>query len=85
MLISDGVRMALMKADKTQTELSNYWGNSPQAMSNKFRLQRWTAQDLIRVGEFTGCRLALLFPDGTQIMLQDDAAKEPESAPETDA
>ncbi len=77
MNISDGVRMALKKAGKSHLELCGLWGNTPQAMSNKFRLQRWTAQDLIRVGKFTGCKLALIYPDGEQILLQDP--DEPES------
>ena len=70
MSLSDSVRMALKKARKSHLDLCGIWGNTPQAMSNKFRLERWSGQDLLRVAEFTGGKLAFIYPDGTQIPIE---------------
>ena len=77
MSLSDSVRMALKKARKSHQDLCGIWGNTPQAMSNKFRLERWSGQDLLRVAEFTGGKLAFIYPDGTQIPI-DPPAEEAE-------
>ena len=79
MSLSDSVRMALKKARKSHLDLCGLWGNTPQAMSNKFRLERWSGQDLLRVAEFTGGKLAFIYPDGQQILIEppaDDAEEE---------
>ena len=70
MSLSDSVRMALKKARKNQTDLIRIWGNSKSAMSNKFRLERWSGNDLIRVARFTGGKLAFIYPDGQQILIE---------------
>ena len=70
MSLSDSVRMALKKARKNQTDLIRLWGNSKSAMSNKFRLERWSGNDLIRVARFTGGKLAFIYPDGQQILIE---------------
>ena len=80
MSLSDSVRMALKKARKNQTDLIRIWGNSKSAMSNKFRLERWSGNDLIRVAKFTGSKLAFIYPDGQQILIE---APETEEAGET--
>ena len=69
MTLSEAVHVALKKAGKNHQDLTRLWGNTPQAMSNKFRLERWSGQDLLRVADFTGCRLALIFPDGQEIRI----------------
>ena len=73
MNISDGVRMALKKAGKSHLDLCRIWGNTPQAMSNKFRLERWSGNDLVRVARFTGGKLAFIYPDGQQILIDPPA------------
>ena len=78
MSLSDSVRMALKKARKNQTDLIRIWGNSKSAMSNKFRLERWSGQDLLRVAEFTGGRLAFIYPDGQQILIEAPDTEETE-------
>jgi len=70
MSLSDSVRMALKKARKSHLDLCGIWGNTPQAMSNKFRLERWSGEDLLRVAEFTGGKLAFIYPDGQQILIE---------------
>ena len=79
MSVSDSVRMSLKKARKSQLDLSRLWGNTPQAMSNKFRLERWTGQDLIRVADFTGGKLAFVYPDGQQILIEAPAENDTRS------
>ena len=80
MSLSDSVRMALKKARKNQTDLIRIWGNSKFAMSNKFRLERWSGNDLIRVAKFTGGKLAFIYPDGQQILIEAPETGESEEA-----
>ena len=70
MSLSDSVRMALKKARKSHLDLCGIWGNTPQAMSNKFRLERWSGDDLLRIADFTGGKLAFIYPDGQQILIE---------------
>ena len=69
MPVSAAVRAALKKSKKTQTDLGVLWGTTPQVISNKMRLERWTGEELARVAEYTGGKLAFVYPDGTQIMI----------------
>ena len=76
MTISDCVRMALQKGGKQQKELAEAWGiTSSQALGVKFNRGSWSGNDLANVAEFTGGRLAFIYPDGPQILIF------PESAP----
>ena len=76
MSASDAVRMAIAKAGIKQTELSKIWGTSPQAIYNKLNLERWTARDLAQIAKITGGRLAFIYPDGPEILIQAQAAEE---------
>ncbi len=81
MSASDAVRMAIAKAGIKQNELSKIWGTSPQAIYNKMNLERWTAMDLAQVAKITGGKLAFIYPDGQQILIQvpeTEEAQEPE-------
>ena len=80
MSLSESVRMALKKARKNQTDLIRIWGNSKSAMSNKFRLERWSGNDLIRVAKFTDGKLAFIYPDGQQILIEAPETEESEEA-----
>ena len=79
MSASDAVRMAIAKAGIKQTELSKIWGTSPQAIYNKLNLERWTARDLAQIAKITGGKLAFVYPDGQEILIQ---ASETGDAPE---
>lgn len=46
--------------------------SSKQSLSNKFSNERWSADDLIKVAEFCGCKLAFIMPDGQQIIIDAD-------------
>ena len=51
-------------------------GHLPQVVSNKFRLERWTGEELAHVAAFTGGKLAFVYPDGQQIFI--NASADPE-------
>ena len=65
---------------KTKTKQGRLVGvldaKSAQALSNKFRLGRWSASDLAKVAEFTGAKLAFILPDGEQVVIAADALGE---------
>lgn len=79
MSISNSVKMALAKAGKRQIDLAGLYGWSKQSMSTKFSRESWFGKDLARVAEFTGGRLAFVYPDGQIIYIDHD---EPEKAPD---
>lgn len=76
MSISNSVRMALNKAGKKQIDLAALYGCSKQAMSTKFSRESWFGKDLARVAEFTGGRLAFIYPDGQTIFIEPDKSNE---------
>ena len=56
-----------------QSDLVELFGvSSKQSLSNKFSGERWSAEDLIKLAEFTGCKLAFILPDGERIILDQD-------------
>lgn len=58
---------------KKQGALAGVLGvGSVQAVSNKFRLNRWSASDLIKIADFTGCKLAFVLQDGERVVLSAD-------------
>ena len=68
--ISDYVWMALRKAKRQQGELAEAWGySSKQAINNKFSRDSWSANDLAKLAEFTGGKLAIVYPDGQEILI----------------
>lgn len=69
MSISKSVRMALDKGEKKQNDLAMLYGTSKQSMSTKFTRESWFGKDLTRIAEFTGGRLAFVYPDGQIIYI----------------
>jgi hypothetical protein len=62
---------ALRSAGKKQADLVDILRvNTPQAANKKVRESRWTAEDLIKVAEFTGGKIIFQMPDGEQIELK---------------
>lgn len=76
MSISKSVRMALDKSGKKQNDLAELYGTSKQSMSTKFTRESWFGKDLARVADFTGGRLAFVYPDGQIIYIEYDEDKE---------
>ena len=75
MSITSSVRALLEIRGKRQVDLLPVFGlANPQSLSNKFRGERWSASDLVKVAEFTGCKLAFILPDGERIVIDDPAA-----------
>ena len=69
MSVSTSVRAALSMAKKRQMDLAALWETSPQVISNKFRLERWTGEELAQIAALTGGKLAFVYPDGQQIFI----------------
>ena len=73
---SQAVRKAISKAGKRQIDLANLYGWSKQSMSTKFSRDSWAARDLATVAEFTGGKLAFIYPDGQIIYIDCEDKKE---------
>ena len=86
MSVSTAVRMALAKANKKQTELADYLGIQRQPVNLKLAKERWTGAELAKVAELTGGKLAFVYPDGQQILIEAPAtAEESESSGKAEA
>ena len=73
MSVSTSARMALAKGNKKQTELAEMLGFQRQAVNLKLAKERWTGTELARIAEFTGGKLAFIYPDGQQILIEPPA------------
>lgn len=79
MPISKRIKALLLETDKKQSDLMGVLDmSSKQSLSNKFSNERWSADDLVKVAEYCGCKLAFIMPDGQQIVID---AEEKEKAP----
>lgn len=68
MSVTKKIKALLALTGKKQTDLMDGLGmSSKQSLSNKFTNERWSAEDLIKVAEECGCKLAFILPDGQQI------------------
>lgn len=74
MSVSNTIKALLYMKEKKQTELASHFGMNPQSMANKMSRESFSAKDLIKIAEFTGCRLAFVMDDGQNLYL--DPAKE---------
>ena len=77
-MVSDKVRSVLALAGKRPTDLAHLYGTSQQSMNNKLYENRFSADDLIRIAEYTGCRLAFILPDGGQLFFSPDDIRQKE-------
>lgn len=72
MSVSDRVMYLLRLRGMKQIDLLDVLEmSSRQSLSNKFALNRWSASDLMRVANVTGCELAFILPDGERIQIKD--------------
>ena len=76
--VSNVVRMAAMKKGMNQARLAEAWGASRQAINNKFSRDSWSAEDLMKVAEITGGKLAFIYPDGQQLLILPDEPETPQ-------
>ena len=73
MAISKKVKVLLMESSKKQSDLMDVLDmSSKQSLSNKFSNERWSAEDLVRIAEYCGCKLAFILPNGERITLDTD-------------
>ena len=78
MSVSTSVRMALAKGNRKQTELAELLGFQRQAVNLKLAKERWTGAELARIAAFTGGRLAFIYPDGQEILIEAPEKEETE-------
>ena len=81
MSISNCVKMALAKAGKRQLDLADLYGCSKQSMSTKFKRESWFGKDLAKIAEFTGGKLAFVYPDGQTIYIDPEKEEAPDASP----
>ncbi len=67
MPITDKVKAAMVVRGKKNKDLAQYLGITDQSLSNKFNRGSFSAEDLIKIADFTGAALALEFNDGNKI------------------
>lgn len=80
MQISKKIKVLLTEADKKQADLLDVLKmGSRQSLSNKFTNERWSAEDLVNIAEFCGCKLAFVMPDGQQIPIDSGKEKDPDA------
>ena len=85
MSVSKKVKALLLENEKKQSDLMEVLGmSSKQSLSNKFSNERWSAEDLIKIAEFCGCKLAFVLPNGEKIFFSDtdspNGARKPPAA-----
>lgn len=79
--ISDRIKSVLQLNGKKNVDLAAYLGMSPQSLQNKLSRGSFSADDLIRIAEFTGAELAFLMgPD--KITLGADCLRDNDSQEE---
>ena len=68
MSVTKKIKALLALTGKKQTDRMDGLGmSSKQSLSNKFANERWSAEDLVKVAEECGCKIAFILPDGQQI------------------
>ena len=81
-MVNDKVRAILALAGKRNIDLAELYGVSKQSMNNKMTNNRFSADDLIRIAEFAGCRVAFVLSDGQHIFLEpEDIRREQNGIP----
>ncbi len=70
MAISKKVKALLLEMDKKQSDLMEVLDmSSKQSLSNKFTNERWSAEDLVKIADYCGCKLAFILPNGERIAI----------------
>ena len=70
MSVSKKVKALLLEREKKQSDLMEVLGmSSKQSLSNKFSNERWSAEDLVKIAEYCGCKLAFILPNGERIII----------------
>lgn len=67
MPVTDKVKAAMVVRGKKNRDLAKYLGITDQSLSNKLNRGSFSAEDLIKIADFTGATLTLEFDDGNKI------------------
>lgn len=75
MAISKKIKSLLAETDRKQADLLGVLNiSSKQSLSNKFTNERWSAEDLAKIADFCGCKLAFILPNGERIVINNGSA-----------
>lgn len=72
MSITDKVKAAINLSGKSKTQLARYLNISNQSLSNKLSRGSFSAEDLIKIADFTGSTLLFEFEENQKIKLFKD-------------
>jgi len=73
MSISRKVKAVLSLCGKKQSDLMELLEmSSKQSLSNKFSNERWSADDLVKIADLCGCKLAFVLPNGERVVFESD-------------
>lgn len=75
MALSSKIKALLTLSGKDHAGLAKKLGISNQALSNKFYRDSFSASDLIKVAEYSGCPLSFQSGDGNKITLDSSDIK----------
>ena len=76
-MVSDKIKLLLIMKGKKYKELAQLFGISEQAMRNKFARGSFSADELIMVADFVGCRLAFEIDNAQKVLLTKDDLRKP--------
>lgn len=79
MRVSDKIKAVLLIRGKKLADLADYFGIKPQSMSNKVTRNNWTAEELLKIADFCGCKVAFVFPSGEQVYLEGENKENPDT------
>lgn len=69
MSVSEKIKAIMQLKNIKQADLAKDFNMSPQAMRNKFHRGSWSAEDLIKIAESTGCEIYFKIDDKQSIIL----------------
>lgn len=67
------LRYLIDSSGKKQSDFMSVLGmGSKQSLSNKFVNERWSLDDVIKIAEATGSKVAIIRPNGEQIVFSSE-------------
>ena len=70
MAVTEKVKALLSIKGKKNIELAEHLGMSPQSLQNKLNRSSFSAEDLIKIADFTGATLAFEVIDNQKIVFE---------------
>ncbi len=70
MAVTEKVKALLSIKGKKNIELAEHLGMSPQSLQNKLNRSSFSAEDLIKIADFTGTTLAFEVNDNQKIVFE---------------